>query len=68
MSGRAPGQRGGRAGRGFRNKNFKSNTPEKKKQTIEDYYFYVGSVKQASNYETTADFITNHIKKEYARG
>jgi hypothetical protein len=68
MSGRTPGQRGGRAGRGFLKKSFKSNIPEKKKKTIEYYYFYIASVKQASNYETTADFITNHIKKEYARG
>ena len=73
MSGRNPGQRGARSGRGYRsnfksnyNKDFKSTT--KKKKTLEDYYFYVGSAKQASNYESAADFIINHIKKEYDRG
>jgi hypothetical protein len=71
MSGRASGQRGGRGGRGgrgYRNSNFKPNTPEKKKKTIDDYFFYVGSAKQASDYETSADFVINHIKKEYERG
>jgi hypothetical protein len=71
MSGRNPGRRGGRGGRGYRNQNnaskdFKSTA--KKKKTLEDYYFYLGSAKQASNYESAADFIINHIKKEYDRG
>jgi hypothetical protein len=80
MSDYKPGRRGGRGGRGYRNNNnngrgnrnnnnnnkdFKSTN---KKKTLEDYYFYVGSAKQASNYESAADFIINHIKKEYDRG
>ena len=41
---------------------------EKKKKTLEDHYFYVGSTKQASDYETTANFVINHIKKTYDYG
>jgi hypothetical protein len=77
MSGYNPGRRGGRGGRGNgdnnsngwgnrnNNKDFKATN---KKKTLEDHYFYVGSAKQASNYESAADFIINHIKKEYDRG
>jgi hypothetical protein len=54
-------------GCGNRNNNKDSKATSKKK-TLEDYYFYVGSAKQASNYESAADFIINHIKKEYERG
>ncbi len=69
-------RRGGRGGRGYRNnnnsgrgnRNNKDFKTTNKKKTLEDYYFYVGSAKQASNYESAADFIINHIKKEYERG
>ena len=40
----------------------------KKKKTLEDYYFYVGSSKQASDYEITAEFVINYIKKTFDRG
>ena len=33
-----------------------------KKKTIEDYVFYIGSNKQASDYEVTVEFILNHFK------
>ena len=69
MSGRNNTGRGrGRSGRGYRNttRDFKSTT--KKKKTLEEYYFYVGLAKQASDYESSADFIINHIKKEYKCG
>jgi hypothetical protein len=78
MSGYNPGRRGGRGGRGYHNNNnnngrgnlnnnkdFKATN---KKKTLEEYYFYVGSAKQALNYESAADFIINHIKKDYERG
>ena len=72
MSGRNPVCRGGRSGRGYRsnysNYNNRDHKSLNKKKMLEDYYFYVGSVKQASNYELAADFIINHIKKEYDRG
>ena len=38
------------------------------KKTIEDYFFYVGSSKQASDYEIPAEFVLNHIKKTFDRG
>jgi hypothetical protein len=53
MSGRNPVRRGGRSGGGYRSNNaskdFKSTA--KKKKTLEDYYFHLGSAKQPSNYE-----------------
>ena len=41
---------------------------DKRKKTLEDYFFYVGSTKQASDYEATANFVINHIKKTYDYG
>ena len=35
--------------------------------TLEDYLFYAGSIKQASYYEITAEFIVNHIKNTFDR-
>ena len=58
--------RGGRGARGGRGNTF-HKTPKRKK-AIEDYYFYVGSSKQASDFETTYEFLLNHIKKTYTRG
>jgi hypothetical protein len=43
-------------------------TQTKTKKTVEDYVFYVGSSKQASDYEITAEFVVNHIKKTSDRG
>jgi len=45
-----------------------SNKPVNRKKTIEEYYFYVGSSKQASDYETTSIYIINYIKKTFYRG
>jgi hypothetical protein len=70
MSGRFRGGRGGRGafkGRGGR-KPHVPNKEVKKKKTIEDYFFYVGSSKQASDFETTSEFLINHIKKTFDRG
>ena len=39
------------------NKNF-----SKRKKGIEDYVFYIGSNKQASDFETAREYILNHIK------
>ena len=47
--------------------NSQKNAPKKKK-TIDDHYFYVGSSKQASDYETTIEAIINHVKMTYDRG
>ena len=67
MTGRY-GNRGGRGGRGGRGRGRTSTAPTKTKKTVEDYFFYVGSSKQASDYEITADFVVNHIKKTFDRG
>jgi hypothetical protein len=40
----------------------------KKKKSIEDYFFYVGSSKQASDFETTSEFLLNYVKKTFDRG
>ena len=39
-----------------------------KKKNIEDYVFYLGTSKQASDYETSAKYILNHIKMTFERG
>jgi hypothetical protein len=66
MTGRY-GHRGGRGGRGGRTPNT-STKEAKKKKTIEDYFFYVGSSKQASDFETTSKFLINYVKKTFDRG
>ena len=40
----------------------------KKKQFVTDYSYYLGSAKQASDYETTTEFLINYIKKLYDYG
>jgi hypothetical protein len=55
MTGRY-GHRGGRGGRGGRSTPNTSTKETKKKKFIEDYFFYVGSSKQASDFETTPNF------------
>ena len=70
MSGRFRGGRAGRGankGRGGRKPQVANKEPKKKK-TIEDYFFYVGSSKQASDFETTSEFLINHVKKTFDRG
>jgi hypothetical protein len=57
--------RGGRGGKGKFNTDSKT---VKKKKTIEDHTFYIGSSKQAVDYTTTANYVVNHIKKEFIRG
>ena len=44
------------------------NDNPKKKKTLEDYYFYVGSNEQAYEFETTYKYLVNYIKKTYNRG
>jgi hypothetical protein len=39
-----------------------------KKQFVTDFNYYLGSSKQASDYETTTEFLINHIKKLYDYG
>ena len=53
--------RGGCCGHGGTKKSI--STTKTSKKTIEDYFFYVGSSKQASDYEITTEYVINHIKK-----
>jgi hypothetical protein len=45
-----------------------STKEAKKKKSIEDYFFHVGSSKQASDLETTSEFLVNYVKKTFDRG
>ena len=45
-----------------------ANKYAKTKKKLEDYYFSVGSNKQASDFNSTYEFILNHIKKTFMRG
>jgi superfamily II DNA/RNA helicase len=62
------GGRGGRGGCGGRTPTITSTKEAKKKKTIEDYFFYVGSSKQASDFETTSELLINYVKKTFDRG
>ncbi len=64
------GARGGYKGRGRvrSNPSHVKQQETKKKKMIEDYFFYVGSSKQASDFETTSEFLINHVKKTFDRG
>jgi hypothetical protein len=69
MSGRGRGHgRNGRApARGSgRDSSRKSRTFPKK--TLSDYQYYLGSAKQASDYEKTTEFLINYIRKTFTFG
>ena len=71
MSGRGSGRgQGGRAkGRGFNRRRSNNNKkPKKEKKSLKDYNYYLGSSKQASDFESTTEFIINHVKKTYNHG
>ena len=57
-----------RGGRGFKNNNNHGRTKASTKITLQYFIFYVGNVKQASDYENTSLFVINHIKKDFDRG
>jgi hypothetical protein len=56
--------------RGARNSSTKSSGMPKKeiKKSVDDYYYYLGSAKQASDYEMTTEFLINYIKKTFDYG
>lgn len=68
MTGRRQRSRGGGRGRGGRSSGRRSANQAKAKKSITDYMFYIGTATQAADYETTAAFIINHIKKTFTRG
>ena len=45
--------------------NNKNKNLSKKKKSLEEYIFYTGTNKQASDFELTHKYILNHIKKTY---
>ena len=55
------------SGRGRNSTNYgvsgKNMNYQPSKKTISDYVFYLGSSKQAADFETTKEFLINHIKK-----
>jgi hypothetical protein len=57
-----------KSGRGGRGRGRGGPTQTKTKKIVEAYFFYVGSSKHASDYEITAEFVVNHIKKTFDRG
>ena len=66
--GNRDGGRGGQSGQGGRGRGRSTPSKPTSKKTIEDFSFYVGSSKQASDYEITEEFVVNHIKKTFDRG
>jgi len=68
MSGRGSGNsRGGRGGRGNRG-GYRNNKNKNKKKTLNGYSYQVGTSHNASDYQTTTDFIINYVKKTYDYG
>jgi hypothetical protein len=79
MSGRGRGRGNGNRGRNFssgRSGNSSStnsggnnkNNYKPSKKTLSDYIYYLGSAKQAADYDTTTDYIINHIIKTFTFG
>ena len=69
MSGRGRGRTGGHgrhSGRGHDNK--KGSTNKTTVKTVKDYMYYVGSAKQAADYETTTDYLINYVRKTFTFG
>ena len=56
---------GGRVGGNGRGQVMSTPSTSHTNNIVEDYLFYVGSIKQALNYEITAEFVVNHIKKTF---
>jgi Reverse transcriptase (RNA-dependent DNA polymerase) len=80
MSGRGKGRGNstgrGSTGRGRGSSSHQSNSGSKSsssaykptKKTLTDSIYYLGSAKQAADYETTTDFLVNYIKKTFDFG
>ena len=70
MSGRNSSRRnfGGRGGQLFNKNNNYGRQKASTKKTLQYSIFYVGSAKKSSDYENTALFVINHIKKDFDRG
>ena len=66
MSGRGRGK--GSAGRGKGSQSKTGKPAEAKKKTWQDYVYYIGSAKQASDSATVTMQLINHIRKTYTFG
>eukprot|EP00978_Attheya_sp_CCMP212_P016785 scaffold44262_cov52-Attheya_sp.AAC.7 len=72
LKAKKPKSEGGRGsgGRG-RSRGYGGRTPVNtviKKKMFADYYYYIGSSKQASDFEITTEFMINHIKNTFEYG
>jgi hypothetical protein len=70
MSGKPSRGSHGNMQRGARKPSAKlSGMPKKEiKKSVNDYNYYLGSAKQASDYETTTKFLINYIVKTFDYG
>jgi hypothetical protein len=69
MTGRGRGRSSGRgksSGRG--NNNGAKGAPKQTKKSLSDYQYYLGSARQAADYEVTTDYLINYIKKTFTCG
>jgi hypothetical protein len=60
--------RGGRPNRLGRNSTSYTTQSRINKKNPQDYQYFLGSTKQASDYESTTSYLINHIKKTYNYG
>ena len=61
--------RGGNKRTGQRSYNTKYNKPKSNtKKTLQDYSYYLGSIKQAADFDHTTKFIINYIRSTYEFG
>ena len=71
MSGKSKFYKKGQQGKGksqAKGGNSSGATSASKKPYVTDFSYYLGSAKQASDYETTTEFVINYIKKLYDYG
>jgi hypothetical protein len=73
MSGRGRGRDnyGGRRSRGrvnARTKGSNSGNKNPGRKSIQDYVYYIGSAKQASDFVVITKYLINHIRKTYRCG
>jgi hypothetical protein len=70
MSGKPSHGSRGSTQRGARKSSTKlSGVPKKEiKKSVNDYNYYLGSAKQASNYEMTTEYLINYIIKTFENG
>jgi len=58
----------GRGRAGCFNQSRSQEQKTKSKKTLQDYTYYIGLAKQASDYNTVTKYLINHIRKTYTNG